>query len=250
MSEDRLINIVDRLILTATIFCLCGLSIVITMPHADHTKTEKEKRGPYFEARDFAVPLPENDWWNHLPTPTPTPRPPLPTPNPIIEAVDSVEITYTTMEFEYVGRHFITAYCPSECGYNGNNYPTGWTTSSGAICHYSDDWKEPTTCAIDRNFHKYGEIILVGDPHDPNNRKIYITEDTGPGVRGLWIDCFVETYGEVQAWASRYERVYNVTYVTHTTTVGAIRGYWVNARMIELLADQVPYPYAPFNIKG
>ena len=246
ISDERLIKVVNQLILVATIFTLCGLSIYITMPHADHTKTEKGKRGPYFEAHDFVVPLPENDWWNNLPTPTPTPRAPMPTPNPVLEVVDNMVITYTTMEFEYVGRHFITAYCPSECGYNGNNYPVGWTTSSGTICHYSDDWKEPTTCAIDRNFHKYGEIILIGDPYDPDNRKIYITEDTGPGVKGLWVDCFVETMSEVKSWNTRYDRVYNVTYVTHTTTVGAVRGYWVNARMVEFLKDQLRYPYSPF----
>ena len=243
ISEAKLINIVNQLLLTATIFFICGVSLIVFMPHNTPIDTTKEKRGPYFNSQDFVVPLPEDDWWNDLPTPTPTPRPPLPTPNPIIEAVDSVEITYTAMEFEYVGRYFITSYCPSECGWNGSNYPVGWTTSSGAICHYSDDWKEPTTCAIDRNFHKYNELILVGDPYDPDNRKIYITEDTGPGVRGLWVDCFVETYSEVQSWNTRYERVYNVSYVTHTTTAGSFRGYRNNEHLIELLSEYVPYPY-------
>ena len=233
MSEKRLIAIINQLLLTATIFTLCGISLFLVLPH-NVVEERKEKRGPYFEAHDFAVPLPENDWWNHLSTPTPTPKPPMPDPNPIINMIDSAEIHYTTMEYTFVGRHFITAYCPEECGYNGNNYPTGWSTSSGAICHYSDDWKEPTTCAIDRNFHKYGEIILIGDPHDPNNRKIYVTEDTGPGVKGLWVDCFVETMDEVRHWNTRYDNVYSVSYVDHVVTVGAIRHQQEMIRMEEL----------------
>lgn len=121
---------------------------------------------------------------------------------------NDITVTYTTIELDYLGRYFITAYCPEECG-------GSWMTSSGAICHYSDTWSEPTTCAIDRNYHGYNEILQVGDPDDPE-RKIYITEDTGPGVRGLWIDCFVITMDEVKAWPTGWKPVYSVSYVTHT----------------------------------
>ena len=89
----------------------------------------------------------------------------------------SLDVTYTTMETEYIGRYFITAYCPAECG-------GSWTTSSGARCHQSSDWTEPNTVAIDRRYHKYGELLLIGDPDDPNNRQVVVTEDTGPGVVG------------------------------------------------------------------
>lgn len=120
----------------------------------------------------------------------------------------SVDVTYTTLETEYLGRYFVTAYAPYECGYNGSNYPKGWTTSSGAICHYSDDPYEPTTCAIDRNYHRYGELLMI-------EGKVYVTEDTGPGVRGLWVDCFVETMEEVYAWDTGYKSVYSVSYEDH-----------------------------------
>ena len=140
-------------------------------------------------------------------------------PNPTITSElelrnqwQSVDIFYTTIEFDYLGVFFITAYCPYECGYNGENFPRGWTTSSGAICHYHDEWYEPTTCAIDRSILGYNEYLLVGDPYDPSNRKVYVTEDTGPGVRGKWIDCFVLTMDEVDYWPTRYETVYSVSY--------------------------------------
>ena len=128
------------------------------------------------------------------------------------------DITYKYKVYEYLGEFFITSYCPEECGYNGSNYPTGWRTASGTICHYSDKWDEPTTCAIDRNYFGFGEEILVGDPYDPNNRKIYVTEDTGPGVRGAWVDCFVESMDEVRAWPTGWQSVYRVTYAERTIT--------------------------------
>ena len=124
---------------------------------------------------------------------------------------DSLDITYTTIETEYIGRYFVTAYCPEECGYNGSNYPKGWTTSSGAICHYSEDPYEPTTCAIDRSVHKYNELLMI-------EGKVYKTEDTGPGVRGFWVDCFVETMAEVYAWNTGYKAVYSVSYEDHELT--------------------------------
>ena len=118
---------------------------------------------------------------------------------------------YYTIETEYAGRHFITAYCPWECGYNGENYPAGWRTSSGEICHYSDDPLVPTTCAIDRNYHRYGEYLMV-------DGKIYVTEDTGPGVQGMWIDIFVESMEEVQYFGSHYTDVYYVEFIEHNYT--------------------------------
>ena len=120
---------------------------------------------------------------------------------------NDITITYTTIELDYLGRYFITAYCPEECG-------GSWMTSSGATCHYSESWSEPTTCAIDRNYHRFGEYLAIdfGD----GDLKTYVTEDTGPGVRGLWIDCFVISMDEVKAWPTGWKPVYQVTYVTST----------------------------------
>lgn len=116
-------------------------------------------------------------------------------------AWQDVEITYQTIELHYLGKYFVTAYCPEECG-------GSWQTSSGATCHYSADNRVPTTCAIDRNFHGFGEFLLV-------NGKLYVTEDTGPGVKGAWVDCFVETMDEVRAWDTGYKSVYSVSYQYH-----------------------------------
>ena len=138
----------------------------------------------------------------------------------ILNTIGNTEIVYYTMEFEYIGRYFITAYSPEECGYNGNNYPSGWVTASDTICHQSDDWETPNTCAIDRNYHKYGEILLVGDPYNPDNRQIVVTEDCGPGVKGHWIDMFVDSYDQVVNFNTRYDDVYRVKYVKHVFKKG------------------------------
>ena len=112
----------------------------------------------------------------------------------------SIEIIkHIDIETEYIGEYFVTAYCPEECG-------GSWSTSSGATCHYSDDPLEPTTCAIDRNYHGYGEYLMI-------DGKIYVTEDTGPGVKGRWVDCFVETMDEVNSWDTGWKSVYSVTFV-------------------------------------
>lgn len=153
------------------------------------------------------------------------------TPTPKLLSIDDIDkvvnrkkgmetrYVYYTTEYEYIGRYFITAYSPEECGYNGSNYPAGWVTSSDTICHQSDDWKTPNTCAIDRDYHKYGEILLIGDPNNPDNRRTVITEDTGPGVQGHWIDVFVDSYDQVINWNTRYDNVYRVKYIEHEITI-------------------------------
>ena len=156
-----------------------------------------------------------------IPTNTPTPMPiSMQTLDTVVRRKQflEMEFTYYTMEFEYLGTYFITAYSPEECGYNGNNYPKGWVTASDTICHQSDDWEIPNTCAIDRKYHKYGEILLVGDPNDPDNRQVVVTEDCGPGVKDHWIDMFVDSYDQVVNFNTRYDDVYRVTYVEHIIT--------------------------------
>ena len=198
MTEDQIIKTVNALLLAA--FMLLAQAI-ITLPAAlDDHKTKTKEHAEKFEV--------------YLQT---VEEKPARRPNAAIigEAKlrniwAALPITYTTIEFEYLGRYFITAYCPEECGWS-------WQTSSGATCHYSDDWATPTTCAIDRRYHGYNEILMVGEPDDPG-RKIYQTEDTGPGVQGFWVDCFVETMEEVNSWPTRWDSVYRVEYVTHTLT--------------------------------
>ena len=210
MTEKQLIKTVDRLLWFAVACTVIPLIFFVASPHESVVP-----RGPFFSSKDFHTPVPQDEWWTRIEK-MEAPKPKMWEPNEIINMIDSMEIHYQTMEFEYVGRHFITAYCPEECGWS-------WSTSSGATCHWSSDWKTPTTCAIDLGYHKYGEVILIGNPKDPNNRKIYITEDTGPGVKGLWVDCFVETMDEVRRWNTRYDSVYKVIYVDNTITVAEIR---------------------------
>lgn len=216
LDEERLIKIINFLLFFAAICLFHGLINI-------------EPRKPVYEdsfnCKDFEVLIPKYEWWKKEPVPEMglTAR----AHTELLNAWMSVPVTYTTIDLDYCGRHYITAYCPEECGYNGNNYPAGWKTSSGEICHYSDDPLVPTTCAIDRNYHKYGEYLMI-------DGKIYVTEDTGPGVKGLWVDVFVETMEEVQSFGSHYTDVYNVTFRKHTTEGRLLHelysGYLLNSR--------------------
>ena len=110
-----------------------------------------------FEAREMIVPLPT---YPIFPSPTPTPKPNRATVyyHNILKKCyfDEVTLPVTELELTNLGKYFITAYCPSECGYNGHNYPRGWTTASSTICHrasYSERYTKPTTCAISRSIH-------------------------------------------------------------------------------------------------
>jgi 3D (Asp-Asp-Asp) domain-containing protein len=123
---------------------------------------------------------------------------------------DGEVTTYTIMHKDYIGTYFITAYCPSECGYNGENYPTGWTTASGEICHRAD-WEDrlwsPTTCAVDRSIHSFGDMFYI-EEFD----RVFVAEDTGPGVNGRHLDLFYEEYDNVVSFPSGYYAVYSVWY--------------------------------------
>lgn len=123
---------------------------------------------------------------------------------------DGEVTTYTIMHKDYIGTYFITAYCPYECGYNGENYPTGWTTASGEICHRAD-WDDrlwsPTTCAIDRSIHSFGDMFYI-EEFD----RVFVAEDTGPGVNGRHLDLFYEEYDDVISFPTGYYAVYSVWY--------------------------------------
>lgn len=202
MTEKQLIKSVNTLLIIAA---FCNLYAVIDICRRSH---EPEK----FEIPERIIHVGNNEYFPHE------------APEALVRWSEarneffSFDITYQYRVYDYLGEYFITAYCPEECGYNGSNYPAGWTTSSGTICHYSQEWDEPTTCAIDRTRHGFNEVILVGDPNDPDNRKIYNTEDTGPGVRGAWVDCFVESMDEVRSWPTGWRSVYAVRYETKTIT--------------------------------
>ncbi len=112
---------------------------------------------------------------------------------------NSLDVKYDTYETEYIGRYFVTAYSHLETGSRA--------TASGVPVHASDNNFEPTTCAIDRRYHSFGEYLMI-------DGKVYVTEDTGGMVKGLWVDCYVETMEEVHSWPTGYKSVYSVTYKT------------------------------------
>lgn len=127
------------------------------------------------------------------------------------------KLTYKEMELTYLGRYYITAYSPSECGYNGYNFPAGWTTASGEICHraeYEHRLTEPTSCAISRSVHSFGDEFYL-----PDFDRTFIAEDTGSGVQGRHLDLFYEDYEDVVSFPTGYYDVYAVEWVEVTVIV-------------------------------
>lgn len=123
--------------------------------------------------------------------------------------------SYIIIHKESLGYYFITAYCPHECGYREyddgtDNFPAGWTTASGEICHratWEDRLYEPTTCAISRTHHSFGDLFYI-EEFD----RVFVAEDTGPGVQGRHLDLFYETYDEMAAFPTGYYEVFSVWY--------------------------------------
>lgn len=110
---------------------------------------------------------------------------------------EKVRLTYYEIELGDSYRCFITAYCAEECGWN-------YATSSGAICHRSSEANryEPSTCAIDRAYFSYNTLFYV-----PSEDRVYIAEDTG-AFRGLWLDLYQDSMGDVISYNTRYETIY------------------------------------------
>ena len=204
MTEKQLIKTINTLLIFGG-FCLgYGVLEFVNKPHAAELKARAGR-----EIIEAPEEIPEGK----------AAHPVLTAEAELRNEWQSIEVNYTTLKLDYIGRYFITSYCPEECGYNGSNYPTGWMTSSGAICHYSESWSEPTTCAIDLSYgRRYGDLIQVGDAGDAD-KKIYVAEDTGPGVRGAWIDCFVLSMSEVKSWPTGWRNCYAVSYEEHTLEV-------------------------------
>ena len=128
---------------------------------------------------------------------------------------DGEVTTYTIMHKDYIGTYFITAYCPHECGYREyddgtDNFPAGWRTASGEICHRAD-WEDrlwsPTTCAIDISIHSFGDMFYI-EEFD----RVFVAEDAGPGVNGRHLDLFYEEYDDVISFPTGYYAVYSVWY--------------------------------------
>lgn len=125
----------------------------------------------------------------------------------IFDTIDSLEFETVDMVLTDIGKYYVTNYCPAECG-------GSWMTSSGATCHrasYENRLTEPTTVAVDLSYWPYGTLFYI-----PAFDRVFIAEDTGPGVQGKWLDLFYEDYSDVVNFPVGYYQVYTVEYVYGT----------------------------------
>jgi 3D (Asp-Asp-Asp) domain-containing protein len=196
MNEEKLIKTVNSLLLFATVCIYYGLTYYVTEEHYSHLKRKTAQKEEiistptYFEPRKKLV-IPFEECLKNVKV-------------PIYE-------TYTAIETEYIGEYFVTAYCSEECGWST-------TTSSGEECEYHEEWYIPTTAAIDLNYHRYGEYLMI-------ENKIYRTADTGPGVRGRWVDCYVPDMSSVYAWDTGWKSVHRVTFTEKQIKVKEVTLY-------------------------
>lgn len=150
-----------------------------------------------YSSRDMYVELPKN--WREEPEPMAEPE--------VFEwfrehkrklSQVPITITYKQLVLGDGYRVFLTAYCAEECGWN-------YWTSSGEYCHRADGKSridEPTTCAVDLNYFRYGTMFYV-----PSEDRAYIAEDTG-AFRGMWLDLYHDDMMDVLGYNTRYETVY------------------------------------------
>lgn len=123
--------------------------------------------------------------------------------NNFLLRMKGISFTVTIINKESLGWYFITSYCPAECG-------GSWQTASGETCHRAD-WEdrlyEPTTCAIDRSIHSFGDLFYI-EEFD----RVFIAEDTGSAVLGKHLDLFYEDYDDVLSFPTGWYEVYAVSY--------------------------------------
>lgn len=197
MKESQVIETVDALFVFAWLFLTYGVSIYVNEDRTMQIIRGHKAKTEVFQERPIEPVRPK------LPEETYS----------IFYAIEDLDIYYDSIEYEYIGSYFITAYAPHECGYveysdGTDNFPRGWVTATDTICHYSDSNYEPTTCAIDPRYFGFGEYVAVDLDGE---LKVYVTEDTG-AFSGRWIDCFVETMYEVETWNTGWKDCYSVEY--------------------------------------
>jgi len=155
-----------------------------------------------FSAKDMIVPIPDEvTIYRPAPTPEPTIPESIEVNLELRRKMGEIPLTCSRLVFYNEYRMFLTGYCAEECGWN-------YWTSNGTYCHRAN-WayrnSEPTTCAIDRSYFSYGTMFYV-----PSEDRVYIAEDTGPGVRGMWIDTYQNDMEDVYSYNTRYETVWTV----------------------------------------
>lgn len=175
---------------------LVAMLTVSILPSYTTSAAGIEKKDECFSAQDFVVPLPKQTWWEPVE---------LPEKNFIVNEVNlDIEKQYETVEVTVsemvsIGTYYITAYCScSKCCWPSTN-----KTASGTTCHYESDPNDPTTCAIDRKLHHFGDTFYL-----KSEGRMYVAEDTGSAVKGKHIDLYFPDHSYVQSYGSHYETVY------------------------------------------
>ena len=180
---------------------LVTLLTVGMLPTNTTSAASIEIKQEFYSAQDFVAPIPKSDWYQTIP---------LPEHNQVIdkheellETIQSVPITVYVLR--PLGTYYITAYCScSKCC-----WPSTGMTASGTTVHYEENPWDPTTCAIDRKLHNFGDTFYL-----KSEDRLYIAEDTGSAVKGKHIDLYFPDHSYVQSYGSHYEMVYTVEEVT------------------------------------
>lgn len=213
MKDNQLIKFVNSALSFATAFLFIGLVIFVYDKHLAYSKDmpckaenvvsyvpEEAKRVIYYNAALEGY-------------------------YELLNEIVGLETYYCTVEGDFLGYFFITAYCPSECGYieyadGTDNFPCGWVTATDTICYRADEehkLTEFTTCAADpRFFHvgaEDGQTFYL-----PDFGRVFIAQDTGSAVLGNHLDLFYEDYGSVLNFPTGYYPVYSAEIITHTVS--------------------------------
>lgn len=112
-------------------------------------------------------------------------------------------VTLVDIEYTYLGYYYCTAYSPQETG--------SWGTASGTTLHraeYEYRLTEPTTCAIDRSLHRFGDLFYI-----PAFDRVFVAEDTGSAVRGNHLDLGYTDLESVWSFPTGSYETYAVEYV-------------------------------------
>lgn len=117
---------------------------------------------------------------------------------------DSITVSHVEMKLTSLGYYYITAYSPQETG--------SWMTASGTTLHradYQNRYSEPTTCAISRSIHSFGDLFYIAEFD-----RVFVAEDTGSAVRGKHLDLGYTDLDSVRSFPTGYYEVFSVEYVT------------------------------------
>lgn len=139
---------------------------------------------------------------------------------------------------ESLGRYMVTAYCNGKCccGIYANG-----RTASGTVCHRASEEnrrREPTTCAIDRRYHSFSDLIYV-----PSEDRVYIAEDTGSGVKGKWCDTYHDSHNDVVSYNTRKEELYACHYEYYKVKASAYDIHRIYRQEINPYDERRGYQY-------